>query len=115
MKISRLQEIIREEIFNLIEQDDSWWTKMSPDQQKDYIKRHPQSQKAQDAKKEKDRFFKKLENITKASNFEVPRPSRVTWLQNVRSRASPEPFDEFLPCNRKPVFFKPRGPQKTPE
>ena len=35
MKISRLQEIIREEIFNLIEQDDSWWTKMSADQQAD--------------------------------------------------------------------------------
>ena len=54
MKISRLQEIIREEIFNLIEQDDSWWTKMSPDQQQDYIKKHPQSQKAQDAKKDKE-------------------------------------------------------------
>ena len=39
---------------NLIE-DDKWWTKLSPEQQAQYIKDHPKSQKAQDAKrKEKD-------------------------------------------------------------
>ena len=32
------------------EQDDEWWTKMSPEQQAQYIKDHPKSQKAQDAK-----------------------------------------------------------------
>jgi len=37
------------------EKDDSWWTKMTPQQQKDYIKQHPKSQKAIQAKeKEKE-------------------------------------------------------------
>ena len=35
---------------NLNEDDDEWWTKLSPEQQAQYIKDHPKSQKAQDAK-----------------------------------------------------------------
>jgi len=31
-------------------EDDEWWTKLSPEQQAQYIKDHPKSQKAQDAK-----------------------------------------------------------------
>ena len=45
----------RSELFSMLNEDESWWTKMSPDQQADYIKKHPKSQKAQDAKeKEKE-------------------------------------------------------------
>ena len=54
MNISSIRSIIREEIQSLME-DDSWWQQMSADQQADYIKQHPQSQKAQDAKKEKEK------------------------------------------------------------
>ena len=31
-------------------EDDKWWTKLSPEQQAQYIKDHPKSKKAQDAK-----------------------------------------------------------------
>ena len=94
MKISRLQEIIREEIFNLIEQDDSWWTKMSADQQADYIKRHPQSQKAQDAKKEKEDGGKKggsieVTDTTKAQEIE-------DWYDNNKDKITDEADREEL-------------------
>ena len=36
-----------------LNEGDEWWTKLSPEQQAQYIKDHPKSQKAQDAK-EKD-------------------------------------------------------------
>ena len=42
-------EVIDEFIQNLNEGDE-WWTKLSPEQQAQYIKDHPKSQKAQDAK-----------------------------------------------------------------
>ena len=35
----------------LMGEGDEWWTKLSPEQQAAYIKNHPKSQKAQDAKK----------------------------------------------------------------
>jgi hypothetical protein len=37
-------------------EDDEWWTKLSPEQQAQYIKDHPKSQKAQDAK-EKEKIY----------------------------------------------------------
>ena len=45
----------RSELFSMLNEDESWWNKMSPDQQADYIKKHPKSQKAMDAKKEKEK------------------------------------------------------------
>ena len=51
---NRIKEWITNLVIEELNEDDSWWTSMSPDQQADYIKRHPQSQKAQDAKKEKE-------------------------------------------------------------
>jgi DNA-binding MarR family transcriptional regulator len=42
-------QVIDEFIENLNEGDE-WWTKLSPEQQAQYIKDHPKSQKAQDAK-----------------------------------------------------------------
>ena len=57
------ENAVNELLYNLTEKkdekDDSWWTKMSPNQQQDYIKRHPKSQKAIDAKKEKEKKDKK--------------------------------------------------------
>ena len=57
------ENAVNELLYNLTEKkdekDDSWWTKMTPQQQKDYIKKHPKSQKAMDAKKEKDKKDKK--------------------------------------------------------
>ena len=50
----------RSELFSMLNEDESWWTKMSPDQQADYIKKHPKSQKAQDAK-EKEYQYQFLE------------------------------------------------------
>lgn len=48
------ENAVNELIYRLIEKkdekDDSWWTKMSADQQADYIKKHPKSQKAIQAK-----------------------------------------------------------------
>ena len=45
----------RSELFSMLNEDESWWNKMSSDQQADYIKKHPKSQKAMDAKKEKEK------------------------------------------------------------
>tara|TARA_X000001382_G_scaffold48501_1_gene32874 strand:+ start:4739 stop:6856 length:2118 start_codon:yes stop_codon:yes gene_type:complete len=57
------ENAVNELLYNLTETkdetDDSWWTKMTPQQQKDYIKKHPKSQKAMDAEKEKDKKDKK--------------------------------------------------------
>ena len=39
----------------MLNEDESWWNKMSTDQQLDYIKKHPKSQKAMDRKKEKEK------------------------------------------------------------
>jgi len=44
------QQVIDELLQNLKEGDE-WWTKLSPEQQAQYIKDHPKSQKAQDAKR----------------------------------------------------------------
>lgn len=44
----------RVELIKTLTEDDEWWTKMSPEQQADYIKKHPKSQKAQDAKEKED-------------------------------------------------------------
>ena len=51
---NRIKEWITNLVIEELNEDDSWWTSMSADQQADYIKRHPQSQKAQDAKKDKE-------------------------------------------------------------
>ena len=51
---NRIKEWITNLVIEELNEDDSWWTSMSAQQQQDYIKRHPQSQKAQDAKKEKE-------------------------------------------------------------
>ena len=40
----------RVELIKNLTESEEWWTKMSPEQQADYIKKHPKSQKAQDAK-----------------------------------------------------------------
>jgi len=45
----------RAELLNTLMEGDEWWSKMTPDQQAAYIKKHPNSQKAQDAReKEKE-------------------------------------------------------------
>jgi hypothetical protein len=45
----------RAELLSTLMEGDEWWSKMTPDQQATYIKKHPNSQKAQDAKeKEKE-------------------------------------------------------------
>ena len=40
----------RVQLIQNLNESEEWWTKMSPEQQADYIKKHPKSQKAQDAK-----------------------------------------------------------------
>ena len=56
------ENAVNELLYNLTEKkdekDDSWWTKMSPNQQQDYIKRHPKSQKKK-IQKEKEKKDKK--------------------------------------------------------
>ena len=39
-----------DELLQNLKEGDEWWTKLSPEQQAQYIKDHPKSQKAQDAK-----------------------------------------------------------------
>ena len=72
---NRMKEWITNMIREELTEDDSWWTSMSADQQADYIKRHPQSQKAQNAKKEKEDGGKKggsieVTDTTKAQEIE---------------------------------------------
>ena len=40
-----------DELLQNLNEGDEWWTKLSPEQQAQYIKDHPKSQKAQDAKR----------------------------------------------------------------
>ena len=57
--------------------DDSWWTKMSADQQADYIKKHPKSQKAIQAKeKEKEKQSKDK------PKFDSEEEEQLTSLRN---------------------------------
>ena len=39
-----------DELLQNLSEGDEWWTKLSPEQQAQYIKDHPKSKKAQDAK-----------------------------------------------------------------
>ena len=52
---NRIKEWITNLVIEELREDEEWWNKMSADQQKDYIRQHPQSQKAMDAKKEKEK------------------------------------------------------------
>ena len=64
-------EVIDEFIQNLNEGDE-WWTKLSPEQQAQYIKDHPKSQKAQDAKeKEKGEEPKDKKSKTKIKREDI--------------------------------------------
>ena len=40
---------------NNMTEGEEWWSKLSPEEQEAYIKKHPKTQKAQDAKKEKEK------------------------------------------------------------
>jgi len=81
-------EVIDEFIDNLKEGDE-WWTKLSPEQQAQYIKDHPKSQKAQDAKrKEKGEEPKKDKpkgdkEYLKSINIKVPTGLSDEELQSI--------------------------------
>ena len=51
-----------DELLQNLNEGDEWWTKLSPEQQAQYIKDHPKSQKAQDAK-EKEKSKEDSEEI----------------------------------------------------
>ena len=91
---NRIKEWITNLVIEELNEDDSWWTSMSADQQADYIKRHPQSQKAQDAKKEKEDGGKKGGSIevtdsTKAQEIE-------DWYDNNKDKITDEADREEL-------------------
>ena len=91
---NRIKEWITKLVIEELNEDDSWWTSMSADQQADYIKRHPQSQKAQDAKKEKEDGGKKGGSIevtdsTKAQEIE-------DWYDNNKDKITDEADREEL-------------------
>ena len=91
---NRIKEWITNLVIEELNEDDSWWTSMSADQQADYIKRHPQSQKAQDAKKEKEDDGKKGGSIevtdsTKAQEIE-------DWYDNNKDKITDEADREEL-------------------
>lgn len=80
MKKSELRKIIRESIKSILKED--WWSDLGPDGQEAYIKQHPNSQKAKEAKKKeisntrKDKvtntptkYEKSLRNINKISQL----------------------------------------------
>ena len=81
-------EVIDEFIQNLNEGDE-WWTKLSPEQQAQYIKDHPKSQKAQDAKEKekgeepKDKKSKKETASEKKKRREQEILRRITRLKIV--------------------------------
>ena len=57
----------RVELIKNLTESEEWWTKMSPEQQADYIKKHPKSQKAQDAKK-KEKDTQSSSSVEQTSN-----------------------------------------------
>ena len=60
----------RVELIKNLTESEEWWTKMSPEQQADYIKKHPKSQKAQDAK-EKEKGKEKEDGEKKVDTKQV--------------------------------------------
>ena len=59
-----------DELLQNLKEGDEWWTKLSPEQQAQYIKDHPKSQKAQDAKeKEKGEEPKDKKSKTKIKKY----------------------------------------------
>ena len=91
---NRIKEWITNLVIEELNEDDSWWTSMSAQQQQDYIKRHPQSQKAMDAKKEKEDDGKKggsieVTDTTKAQEIE-------DWYDNNKDKITDEADREEL-------------------
>ena len=60
----------RVQLIQNLNESEEWWTKMSPEQQADYIKKHPKSQKAQDAK-EKEKGKEKEDGEKKVDTKQV--------------------------------------------
>ena len=85
-----LRDFVREELL----EDEEWWNKMSADQQADYIKQHPQSQKAQDAKKEKEDGGKKGGSIEVTGNTKAQEIE--DWYDNNKDKITDEADREEL-------------------
>ena len=55
MEYLQIPERVIDGFVNNMTEGEEWWSKLSPEEQEAYIKKHPKSQKAQDAKKEKEK------------------------------------------------------------
>ena len=80
-----------------IREDDEWWTKLSPEQQAQYIKDHPKSQKALDAKEKED------EDDEETS--EKPKDDIDVKVEKQKEKYAEKGLDEF---------GKPTGEPKNP-
>jgi hypothetical protein len=80
-----------DELLQNLKEGDEWWTKLSPEQQAQYIKDHPKSQKAQDAKeKEKGEEPKKKGPTKKQLKNEKQKQEFLLNMTNMLIQQSTE-------------------------
>ncbi len=82
-----------DELLQNLKEGDEWWTKLSPEQQAQYIKDHPKSQKAQDAKRkekgeEPDKKEKRVINGKDKTIKKVDTSKSEAYIEDI------EPSDE---------------------
>ncbi len=82
-----------DELLQNLKEGDEWWTKLSPEQQAQYIKDHPKSQKAQDAKEkekgeEPDKKEKRVINGKDKTIKKVDTSKSEAYIEDI------EPSDE---------------------
>jgi len=97
-----------DELLQNLKEGDEWWTKLSPEQQAQYIKDHPKSQKAQDAKEKekgeepdkkekrvingKDKTIKKVDTSKSEAYAEDIKPSDEKYQNDYEIGEPPPEF-----------------------
>ena len=96
-----------DELLQNLSEGDEWWTKLSPEQQAQYIKDHPKSQKAQDAKekeKDSDAKEKRVINDKNKTLKKVDTSKSETYVEDIDP--SEETFKNNLEIGEPPPEFK---------
>ena len=85
----------RAELLRTLMEGDEWWSKMTPDQQAAYIKKHPNSQKAQDAREKEKEDDKEEPKDDDAQSQEVDR-SKFDKKQKIHKDAPNGPTQKEI-------------------
>ena len=96
-----------DELLQNLSEGDEWWTKLSPEQQAQYIKDHPKSKKAQDAKekeKDSDAKEKRVINDKNKTLKKVDTSKSETYVEDIDP--SEETFKNNLEIGEPPPEFK---------